>query len=438
MSTYTPITSVTLASAQSSVTFSSIPQTYTDLVVVLSVKGTAAGNDIDVIGQFNFDANSNYSWTRIYGDGTSAGSLRLTSQTVLRLGNMAGSGFSFSPMVLNVQNYSNTTTFKTMLGRPNNPHRIIDGYVNLWRSISAITDFTILASTGNFDTGSTFALYGISASDGITPKATGGNQVYSDGTYWYHAFTSSGVFTPLQSLTADYLVIAGGGSGGAAGGGAGGLRCTVGATGGGGSLESAASLVAQNYVITIGAGGAGSVYSAAGNSGSNSSISGTGFTTITSIGGGRGGGYGTGENGVTGGSGGGGGGAGGATPTTGGAGTANQGYAGGNGALFDSSGGGGGAGAVGSAASTANPGAGGNGVTTSISGTSTTYAGGGGGAKYNGSGAAGGSGGGGAGAASTYVSATSGTANTGSGGGGYQNASSGSGGSGLVIVRYAV
>ena len=162
--TYTTLATTTLGSAQSSVTFSSISGSYTDLVVVLSVRGTAAGNDIDVSGQFNSDTGSNYSWTRIYGTGSAAGSQRGSSVAYLRIGNMAGSGYSsYSPMILNVQNYSNTTTFKTMLGRPNNPDRIVDAYVNLWRSTSAITSFTISASSGNFDTGSTFSLYGIAA-----------------------------------------------------------------------------------------------------------------------------------------------------------------------------------------------------------------------------------------------------------------------------------
>jgi hypothetical protein len=162
--TYEPIATTTLGSAQSSVTFSSISGSYTDLVAILSVKGTASGNDIDVSGQFNSDTGSNYSWTRIYGTGSAAGSQRGSSVAYLRIGNMAGSGYSsYSPMILNIQNYSNTTTFKTMLGRPNNPDRIVDAYVNLWRSTSAITSISFSAASGNFDTGSTFTLYGIKA-----------------------------------------------------------------------------------------------------------------------------------------------------------------------------------------------------------------------------------------------------------------------------------
>jgi hypothetical protein len=162
--TYTPLARTTLTSSAATVTFSSISGSYTDLVVVLSVRGTASGNDIDLTGQFNSDTGSNYSWTRIYGTGSAAGSQRGSSVAYLRIGNMAGTGYSsYSPMILNIQNYSNTTTYKTMIGRPNNPDRIVDAYVNLWRSTSAITSVSFSASSGSFDIGSTFTLYGILA-----------------------------------------------------------------------------------------------------------------------------------------------------------------------------------------------------------------------------------------------------------------------------------
>jgi hypothetical protein len=98
----------------------------------------------------------------------------------------------------------------------------------LWNNTAAITSLTIAVTGASQTIGSTFYLYGIS---NVTSgsKATGG-VVSSDGTYWYHTFPFSGTFTPTQSLTADYLVIAGGGGGGVhhgGGGGAGGLRSTV-------------------------------------------------------------------------------------------------------------------------------------------------------------------------------------------------------------------
>jgi hypothetical protein len=159
--TYEAIATQTLGSNTATVTFSSIPSTYADLVFILNVKSSDAGTDVDVTGTFNSDTGSNYSWTRIYGDGSTAGSQRASSQSNLRIGNQSGTGSSaFSPMILNIMNYSNTTTYKTMVARPNNPARIVDAYVNMWRSTSAISTVSF---TGNFLSGSTFNLYGIKA-----------------------------------------------------------------------------------------------------------------------------------------------------------------------------------------------------------------------------------------------------------------------------------
>ena len=161
--TYTPIATQTLTTDVATVTFSSISGSYTDLVFILNVKGSISGVDDDVTARFNSDTGSNYSWTRIYGDGTTAGSQRGTAQTVLRGGNQSGTGSSaFSPMILNIMNYANTTTNKTMIARPNNPARVVDAYVNLWRNTSAISTVSF-ACGGNFIAGSTFSLYGIKA-----------------------------------------------------------------------------------------------------------------------------------------------------------------------------------------------------------------------------------------------------------------------------------
>jgi len=414
MSTYTPIATQTLGSAAASVTFSSIPQGYTDLILVCNIAQSSGNNSLRY--RFNGDTGSNYSDTYLYGNGTSALSGRDTSQTSGTI-YVTGSTTIEANYIVQFMNYSNATTYKTVLGRSNRASSEVAADVGLWRSTSAINSISLAMGgsfpTNNFASGSTFSLYGIQVGD-KAQKAQGGNIVTSDGTYVYHTFTSSGSFTTNQALTVDYLVVAGGGSGGyagGAGGGAGGLRCTVGATGGGGSLESALSLSSgKSYPVIIGAGGAGLTTNGAGNNGSDSV-----FHTITSTGGGGGGN--NANNGKTGGSGGGRGDGFGSA----GSGTTNQGYAGGGG----NNGGGGGAGEAGNTDGT---GHGGDGVATSISGTSTTYAGGG-----VGNGGTPGTGGGGA-------ASTAGTVNTGGGGGWFDGTGSGSGagGSGIVIIRYAI
>tara|TARA_R110000782_G_scaffold143954_1_gene236827 strand:+ start:1 stop:1584 length:1584 start_codon:yes stop_codon:yes gene_type:complete len=260
-------------------------------------------------------------------------------------------------------------------------------------------------------------------------KGYGGTITEVDG-FAIHSFTSSGTFTPVSAMDVEYLVIGGGGAGGheiGGGGGAGGYRTATGF-----------GVTAQDYAITVGAGGTiVTSNDATGVSGGNSV-----FSTITAAGGGGGGGNNV--RGATGGSGGGGGdpsgGSGtnaGNTPST----SPSQGNNGGaavNGADYHGSGGGGGASAVGLDGTTGTGGGnGGNGTSSSITGTAVTRGGGGGGGSFGGAHGTGGSGGGGA-AGST---GTAGSANTGGGGGGGSGtggSNAGAGGSGIVIIKYAI
>jgi len=257
----------------------------------------------------------------------------------------------------------------------------------------------------------------------------GGGVVTSSGGYTIHTFNTSGTLSPLSSLTASYLIVAGGGGGGlgrGGGGGAGGLLSGSGVT-----IDTN-----SNYLVTVGSGGTGSTSSSsAGSSGSNSAFS---MVTTTAVGGGGGGSAAAGP-GVTGGSGGGAGGAG--SGNTGASGTSGQGNAGGNSVVNNAGGGGGGSSSVGVAGSVAVGGNGGNGTSSSISGSSASYAGGGGGgAGGTGSPTAGtGQAGGGNGGGSTGNGSNA-TANTGSGGGGGGDVAprdGGNGGSGVVIISYA-
>jgi hypothetical protein len=221
MSTYTPIASQTLGSTASSVTFSSIPQGYTDLVLV--VAGNNSSSTYSPYIQFNGDTSTNYSITNLYGNGSTAASTRASSTATAYFGSL---GATQGNAIVQIQNYSNATTYKTALIRINDAGFRVYASVMLWRSTAAVTSVSIFnESPGTFASGTTFSIYGIQVG-ASTQKAQGGNIVVSDGTYMYHAFTSSGSFTPSQSLTADVLVIAGGGGGGkdkGGGGGAGGV-----------------------------------------------------------------------------------------------------------------------------------------------------------------------------------------------------------------------
>ena len=427
MSTYTPIASFTATTSISSVTIAGIPQNYTDLVLVASTaSATAGGNELNC--QVNSDTGSNYSFTYILGNGSSAASGRGSNQTRWAPGEQSAS-FE-NPTLMYFFNYSNTTTYKTMISRRNTVSNLTSAFVNLWRSTSAINAIYLYNASGYlFLSGSTFNLYGIDAQASAQAKATGGSSIYTDGSYWYHIFNSSGTFTPTENLSnADYLVVAAGGGGYVQGGGAGGYRTSAGTSGANSSAESKINLSSNiPYTVTIGAGGR-QGNSGVGGNGSDSSISGSGLTTITSTGGG-----GTSSGGLNGNTGGSGGGA--FNSGTAGSGTANQGLGGGAAPTGNAGGGGGGASAVGTAASGSVAGNGGNGLASSITGSSVTYAGGGAGYGAGASGTAGTGGGGTAGAASPT---SDGQTNRGGGGGGNNAGNGGKGGSGIVVIRYAV
>ena len=164
--TYTPIATNTLSSATSTVTFSSITGTYKDLVLIIN--GGTSVNDSFANLTFNSDSGSNYSITRLVGNGTTASSGRSSNQTRIFIGYDAApnTAFQFNSIV-NKMNYSNTTTYKTVLTRDNSPagtsYPGAAANVGLWRSTSAITTITLISNTSNFISGSTFSLYGIGA-----------------------------------------------------------------------------------------------------------------------------------------------------------------------------------------------------------------------------------------------------------------------------------
>jgi hypothetical protein len=433
------ITSVTVGSGgAASVTLpatGTIPQTYTDLKLVFSAR-TNRADTFDCLLVKPNNSSSNLTYRYIRGDGSTASSNTLSRFDIN--GNSATAS-TFGNGELYIPNYAGSN-YKSMSGdsvTENNATEALSGlHAWLWSDTSAITTLVCAPQFGTlFLEGSTFYLYGIS---NVTSgsKATGGI-VSSDGTYWYHMFPYSGTFTPTTNITADYLVIAGGGAGGVGGGGAGGYRTSIGG--------SPLSLTATSYSVTVGAGGA---TGSPPTSGSDSV-----FSTITSTGGGRGS---TGVTVFSGGSGGGGGNDAtdfglGNTPST----SPSQGNNGGQRANGQTSGGGGGAGSVGGNATATSPtntgGAGGNGSNSASTwaiatqtGVNGYYAGGGGGGGAGGGtfatsgGGLGGLGGGGNGELNG-VTGRPAIINTGSGGGGgYHQSTAGTGGSGLVIIRYAI
>jgi hypothetical protein len=162
-STYTPIATQTLSSVVNQVTFSSIPSTYTDLILVQNGAFNPAGGDAFV--RFNSDSGTNYSHTWLTGNGTAASSSRESNQTRIILDVNAYPTTGISTRILQIMNYSNTNTYKTVLTRSSNGATGVDAIVGLWRSTTAINTIDLYAYTSSykFDVGSTFTLYGIAA-----------------------------------------------------------------------------------------------------------------------------------------------------------------------------------------------------------------------------------------------------------------------------------
>jgi hypothetical protein len=159
--TYEAIATQTLGSAAASVTFSSIPGTYTDLILICNLQVTLSSADFSV--QVNNDSSTLYSRTLIYGDGSSAVSTRNTGQTYFQPDALGYPTSAYSQnTIIHFMNYSNTTTFKTFLSRTNNASTGLDAMVGLWRSTAAINRIDVATiGASSWATGSTFTLYGI-------------------------------------------------------------------------------------------------------------------------------------------------------------------------------------------------------------------------------------------------------------------------------------
>jgi hypothetical protein len=153
--TYEPIATTTLGSNVGFVTFSSIPSTYTDIVAVCNIKLSSGST---IYTQVNGDNGNNYSKTSLESESGTLSSSR-NSNINSPLFGYSGSTTAWGNTIINYQNYANTTTNKTFIGRGNYTDYIVTS-VALWRNTAAINEIKIL---GSFATGSSFTLYGIKA-----------------------------------------------------------------------------------------------------------------------------------------------------------------------------------------------------------------------------------------------------------------------------------
>jgi hypothetical protein len=164
--TYEPIATTTLGSSSSTITFTSISSAYTDLILVLNSKSANGVNNDGInltVGNGSLDTGSNYSSTLLYNSGSTVYSYRFSNSTSCEIGLIHN---EWSPAIIQFQNYSNTSTYKTFLGRTGSAGGstlVIRETVGLWRSTNAINTIQLQHGGNQFITGSTCTLYGIKA-----------------------------------------------------------------------------------------------------------------------------------------------------------------------------------------------------------------------------------------------------------------------------------
>jgi hypothetical protein len=164
--TYESIATTTLGSNAGSVTFSAIPQTYTDLILVSNYRTIGTPAFFGCSWKANGDTAANYSSTQFYGNGTSTSSGRNTSYAGYAFESYSTT--SSQVAITNFQNYSNSTTFKTAVSRSSGSgsSELVGAWVSMWRSTAAITTLTFFSTDVGgvpFAAGNTFTLYGIKA-----------------------------------------------------------------------------------------------------------------------------------------------------------------------------------------------------------------------------------------------------------------------------------
>ena len=165
---YDSIATTTLSATTASITFSSIPSTYTHLQIRgISKTSAGTGNEWIAIG-INSSSPNLLSQHIVYGDGATAngenGTGSTTQSSWFALGSANDTASAFGVSIMDILDYTNTNKYKTLrtiAGWDKNGSGFIGFSSNLWNSTSAITSITLLPRTNSFIQYTSFALYGI-------------------------------------------------------------------------------------------------------------------------------------------------------------------------------------------------------------------------------------------------------------------------------------
>jgi hypothetical protein len=265
------IQKITLNANASSITFSNIPQNYTDLKIVASARSTQAAAATNMRMTLN-GSSSGYNERVLYGDSVGASSYSNSSVTLFTIGLCSAASSTsntFGSIEISIPNYtsSNNKSLSSKYVAENNSSAQNTAYIGqlagLWANTSAINSISFTLASGNYAAGSTFYLYGITH----VPIIRGGEVSVRDG-FKYHTFRST---ASLQVIEPGNVELAVQGGGGAGSGGISGVN--YGAAGAGGNNYSGRARVpVGTLTVTVGSGGAGA-FNVDGTSGTASSIS---------------------------------------------------------------------------------------------------------------------------------------------------------------------
>lgn len=162
-----------LLTAQPTITFSNIDQTFAHLYLVVMGRSSAAVSSADLRIQLNGDVAANYDWQFSRGNAANAVAAEFFGDTSMLLGSLAGNavGAGLAGMVtVDLPSYSGSTFNKMANSRSSEKHGVLTTNMNVfevssfWRSGAAITSLVLLLSAGSFMIGSQASLYGLAAS----------------------------------------------------------------------------------------------------------------------------------------------------------------------------------------------------------------------------------------------------------------------------------
>lgn len=168
---YESISTTTLSSSQATISFTSIPATFTHLQIRAFQRGNRAIYPVsDAIMRFNSDTGSNYAEHSLFGGGATAQTGGSGTRTSINYGQPGTAVTNFAGSIIDVLDYANTNKYKTaraftgldVNGTIATYGGTIGIYSGLWMNTAAITSISFTTSDGSdWQQYSSFALYGI-------------------------------------------------------------------------------------------------------------------------------------------------------------------------------------------------------------------------------------------------------------------------------------